>query len=311
MAKPRAASPRPHSSSPPDPSATRLFWLAVALGWVPAGLGLVGMVVNLWIGSCILLACYGCFAWSLWKWERWERSSKWRGFRWMTVLVLSAVYFLLIGAQVLREYRKGHHDSEAPLSLSVISCLKTPAREAGAFWIGYSDKYGQPTLSPINIGCYLRVVNREDYPVTVDRCTAEVEVGAVHPILFWKHRWIKMLRISVRSQGVQLYFGSSLGDMARISVTGRDFETNSDSTVRAKDSLDGWVFFEYPRGILIKGKRIRLSVEDDYDHTVSDKSNSVGSGEDSKRSALHGAWLDVMPGKVDLRSYRVKMYSDK
>src|SRR5258708_11403105 len=90
----------------PDKSSGIYFLLGVAIGLIPAGMGMIGVTVNIWFGAVLLLAAFCFVVRAFWMWEK---SSKWHVvLRTITVLVAATAYCFLIGMQMLAQYRKDH-----------------------------------------------------------------------------------------------------------------------------------------------------------------------------------------------------------
>jgi hypothetical protein len=80
--------------------------VGIILALLAMGLPMVGVAVNLWLGTALLIGAFGLFVWGLWNWETYH--SYGLAARLISLLILGIAYFGLIGLQIHSQYRKDH-----------------------------------------------------------------------------------------------------------------------------------------------------------------------------------------------------------
>lgn len=78
-------------------------FIVALLAW---GLPMIGVTINLWLGTIVLAIAFVLMVVGFWQWEKF---SKWhKALRWITVIVGALVYFSLVGNQIHLQYNKDH-----------------------------------------------------------------------------------------------------------------------------------------------------------------------------------------------------------
>jgi hypothetical protein len=80
------------------------------LAFIEMGLPMIGVSVNLWLGSLLLTAAFALFGWGVWNFETNRHYGKLS--RVGTVIFVGIVYFGLLGYQI-RSYKKQHEAGSA------------------------------------------------------------------------------------------------------------------------------------------------------------------------------------------------------
>jgi hypothetical protein len=295
----KSAESRPSAKDSVSPAenraATIQFFLGLALGLLPSGLGMIGITVNLWWGAALLLVCFVLIAGALWIWAAslpsWQRM-----LRSTVVIVATVAYASLIGSRLADR----RNTPDPALSLSIVTSMGCTARSnPGPFSVVYHAP-GPPALTLSNFGFYLRVVNRQDYPVRIEKCTAEVATT--------NGDWLPMQRVPMIGAKAVYWGTSTLDKMYLLDMSKESFEWNTEEPIPARGSTSGWMLWDYPTGDIALPLRIRAAVTDDYGHTVWAEQSSTTPPDDSY---LRGGSIPVA-GKIDdLSSYRVKRRWEK
>ncbi len=100
----------PDPESPATPSESpRKVWtttVSVVLILLRLGLGLMGIIVNLWLGIFVMFVAFCLSVYAFWTWPG---VSRWAAFwRLAIILIAASIYFGLIGVQADRQYKKTH-----------------------------------------------------------------------------------------------------------------------------------------------------------------------------------------------------------
>ena len=83
----------------------------IALGLAPWGLGLIGVIINQWLGAIVLACAFALMAWAFWIWEK---VSRWPiAIRVATISLAALVCLYFAGRQIVSTYRQ---PIEPPLS---------------------------------------------------------------------------------------------------------------------------------------------------------------------------------------------------
>jgi hypothetical protein len=85
-------------------------WLPViaglVIGLLGIGLPMIGVTINLFLGSVILAVAFALIAWGCWIWE--GKSPRHGPLRLITISIIAVIYFSLIGAQIRTQYKQDH-----------------------------------------------------------------------------------------------------------------------------------------------------------------------------------------------------------
>ena len=83
-----------------------VFTLSVVIGLLPWGIQMIGVSVNLWLGTAVCAVAFFLGAYAFWVWEG---ASSWHTvLRIGTIVLFAFAYFALIGYQIRSQYRKEH-----------------------------------------------------------------------------------------------------------------------------------------------------------------------------------------------------------
>lgn len=76
------------------------------LALLSLGLPLIGVTVNLLLGSIALIGAFMLLAYGFWKWEK---SSRWHWvWRIATIMITAIIFFTLVGHQIFTQYKRDH-----------------------------------------------------------------------------------------------------------------------------------------------------------------------------------------------------------
>jgi hypothetical protein len=168
--------------------------------------------------------------------------------------------------------------------------------ESCGMWIAIGAGAGK-LLSPANVAADLRATNLTDHPVRILEILATVGEDPTRSYLFRLPFYeTKLIFGDLQSVG-------ALHQLASTTSSSLSFQENAKNPIPARQSIDGWVLFEYPNGLTgVDVRSVRFVARTDYgDFPVSGLGMGTFTG--------GGAHLKPLPDAIDFREYHVERYS--
>ncbi len=123
-----------------DRKAKAYFLATFALALLLAGLPMIGLTVNLWIGAPVMAFAFTCGATALWLWEGFSRFHL--ILRWITVIIVGTGYCVVVGRQIWTQYELDH-------PLLVLDIPKWPTPHMPWYVTGVVPTHSTTNAAPI------------------------------------------------------------------------------------------------------------------------------------------------------------------
>jgi hypothetical protein len=145
-------------------------------------------------------------------------------------------------------------------------------------WVFVCDYIAHgPALYPANAAVFVYVLNRRDYPLTVQGVKAEV--------LRSDGKWVAIERLPTGDAGGQIFAGTDLSKQFP-QPPELDFGYKSQQAIPARATMDGWLLFQYPRDLEASVPvQVRVTLWNDYKNqttfsgaNVQSQGNAIGGG---------------------------------
>lgn len=136
-----------------DRKAKSYFLATFALALLLAGLPMIGITVNLWIGATVMAFAFTCGATALWLWEGFSRFHL--VLRWITVIMAGTGYCAVVGQQIWTQYEQDHpllvlDIPKWPIPHMPSGVLPATARSNGASPVLKENPHRQPTAPGVS-----------------------------------------------------------------------------------------------------------------------------------------------------------------
>jgi len=229
-------------------------------------------------------------------WNLWTRFAQPR-----RIALRTATVILFLGALCVTRPLAQRLESPFKVQVMVAVFGRDTSLNGALSWIEYDSLHG-PTISPVPVALFAKIVNLRSVTSQVEAYVGEVRCGG--------GTWTKLVRIDSRSG----YVFWTPGDLRaavrwRLESNGLDYELPG-KQLQPNETIEGWALFAFPKTLStgISSCIFRMRVTDTLGETSLSPSSTDNSG--PSRQDTVGSSLMHLDGTADLSTAHRAFYND-